>query len=317
MIATAWKVLRRDGRELLGFDDAQALAVSGGILVVNLDVFDESTDWLPGMTLREVGWRSVIAAVSDVLVKGARPLGLMLGLGVPDSVAESIEELFVGIQEACDTYGVRVWGGDLGSSDHLYLAVTAIGIAERVVARRGARPGECVMITGPVGFTPVVYGVLLDGSRMCRGFREAIEVAYRPRLVDPEFWLAACKYATAAIDNSDGLALTLHYLAESSGVKLVIEDLPLTECLVECAGEWGVDPVEMALYMSGEEYSFIFTVKPGNVREVAALAEKYGVEVHRIGRVEEGCGVYMKGLGRVEKRGWLHFKGWASAELED
>lgn len=308
LVERVWKFLRRDPCELLGFDDAQAVELKGKI-VANLDVFDEVTDWLPGMTLRDVGWKSVVMGVSDVLVKGAKPLGVMLGLGLPEELLDVADDLFIGIREACDDLGVHLWGGDTGSSDHLYIAVVAIGVADKLVARRGAKPGDLLMVasTGDGIETPVAYEVLLKGAPLCSKAHEAIRKAFRPRLVRAEFWLEITEYVTASIDDSDGFALSLHQLAESSGVKLVLDRVPMSSALVECAEAWGINPVEMALYAGGEEYSFIFTVPHKGEGEVIEKARKHGVRVWKIGRVEEGAGVYLRDYGEVEKRGWIHF----------
>lgn len=309
LIERAWRVFKRDPRELLGLDDAQAVELRG-IAVFKVDVFDETTDWLPGMTLRDVGWRAVAAAVSDVLVKGARPLGVLIGVGLPEDSFDAADELFAGIEEACDELGVRVWGGDTGSSDHLYVAVAVAGVAERLVPRGGARPGDALMIAGHEVSTPAAYAVLLEGLEPCEGVEEAIKLAYRPRLTKPEFWLEAAPLVTASIDDSDGLALTLHYLAEASGVKLVVERLPLSPALLACAERWGRDPLEMALYFGGEEYNFVFTTRDPDA--VLELAEEHGQKAWVIGRVEEGSGVVLEGFGEVERRGWEHFSGWGA-----
>lgn len=308
IIERVWGFLRRDPRELLGFDDAQAVELRGKV-VVNLDVFDETTDWLPGMTLRDVGWKSIIMGVSDVLVKGAKPLGVMLGLGLPEELLDAVDDFFLGIQEVCDALGVHLWGGDTGSSNHLYVAVVAVGVANKLIARRGARPGDLLMVAsaGEGVETPVAYGVLLKGAPLCSKAREAIRRAFRPRLVNAEFWLEIVDHVTASIDDSDGFALSLHQLAESSGVRLALDWVPLSPALVECAEAWGVNPVEMALYAGGEEYSFIFTVPRGSEEEVTEKAREHGVQVWEIGRVEEGAGVYLRGYGEVERRGWVHF----------
>ena len=309
LIERAWRVFKRDPRELLGLDDAQAVELSGKV-VFKVDVFDETTDWLPGMTLRDVGWKAVTAAVSDVLVKGARPLGVMLGVGLPEETLDAADELFAGIEEACDKLGVRVWGGDTGSSDHLYVSVAVAGVAEKLVPRSGARPGDILMMSGHEVFTPAAYAVLLDGAEPCEGVEGAIELAYRPKLTKPEFWLEASRLATASIDDSDGLALTLHYLAEASGVGLVVERLPLSAALLACAERWGRDPLEMALYQGGEEYNFVFATRDPDT--ILKLAEKHGQKVWKIGKVVEGKGVVLEGYGEVEQRGWEHFSGWAA-----
>jgi len=314
LIAQAWTIFRKDPAELLGLDDAQAIRVRG-TLVLNVDVFDESTDWLPGMALSDVGWRAVVAGVSDVLVKGAKPLGILLAVGLPEDLVEASRELFTGVAEACEELGVKVWGGDLGASELLYVSVTAVGVAERLISRRGARPGDVLMIAGHEVLTPAAYALLLKGAKPCKEAGEALRAAFRPKLVKPEFWLEVLDSVTASIDDSDGLALTLHRLAEASRVRLVVETLPLSHALVRCAEEWGLDPLELALYGGGEEYNFVFTVEKEREDEVLERARKHGVKAWRVGRVEEGGGVYVEGLGEVERRGWLHFKpdNWGSA----
>lgn len=309
LIERAWRVFKRDSRELLGLDDAQAAELCGRV-VFKVDVFDELTDWLPGMSLSDVGWRAVVAAVSDVLVKGARPLGVLLGLGLPEDSYEVAEELFKGVEEACDALGARVWGGDTGHSDHLYLAVAALGVAERLISRGSAKPGEALMLAGHEILKPVAYAVLLRGAEVCEGVKEALQLAFRPRPVKPEFWLEACEYATASIDDSDGLAETLHQLAGASRVKLVLERVPASPLLLNCAEQWGEDPLDLALYCGGEEYTFLFTVK--DPQPVLEIAKRHGVSAWLIGRVEEGEGVYLEGYGEVERRGWEHFVGWRS-----
>lgn len=305
LIAEAWEIFRKDPAELLGLDDAQAINLEGTV-VLNVDVFDETTDWLPGMSLRDVGWKAIVAGVSDVLVKGAKPLGVLLAVGIPEELADSIHELFMGVEEACEELGVRVWGGDTGASGSLYVSVTAVGVARRLVSRRGARPGDVLMAAGHEVVTPVAYMILLRGARPCSGAFEVLSTSFRPRLVKPEFWLEVVGDVTASIDDSDGLALTLHRLAEASRVRLVIEKLPLSPILVRCAKEWGLDPLKLALYGGGEEYTFLFTVRGGSVGRVMERARRHGVDVWKIGRVEEGEGVYLDGLGEVERRGWLH-----------
>lgn len=314
LIERAWRVFKRDPRELLGLDDAQAAQLSGNI-VFKIDVFDEVTDWLPGMTLQDAGWRAVTAAVSDVLVKGAKPVGVLLGLGLPEETVEVADMLFKGVEEACEALGVRVWGGDTGYSDHLYVAVAALGVAEKLVARSGARPGDVLMMAGHEILTPAAYSVLLKGAELCEGLEEAVKITYRPKIVPRDFWLSVVDFVTASIDDSDGVALTLHYLAEASGVRLELENLPLSPLLVECAEAWGEDPLELALYRGGEEYSFIFTVPEEKASLVLAEAERHGVRVWSIGRVLEGSGVYFKGYGEVKREGWS-FGGWRKAQDE-
>lgn len=311
IIARAWRLFCRDPSELLGFDDAQAVNFSG-VLVVKVDVFDETTDWLPGMAMGDVGWKATIAALSDVLVKGAKPLGVLLGLGLPEDSWDAVDELFQGVEEACRSLGAYVWGGDTNVSDHLYLSITAVAVAEQLVPRGGAKPGDVLLVAGSGILSPVAYTILLESAPLCSGAEAAVRRAYRPEPVSAGFWLSVSRLATASIDDSDGFALSLHYLAEASGVRLELDSLPLSPQLVECAETWGRNPVELALYRGGEEYSFIFTVPEDKVDIVLQEAEKHHVRVWRIGKVAQGSGVYLKHYGEVERKGWS-FGAWREA----
>jgi len=307
IIEDAMRILPMDDRELLGFDDAQAIPLGEAFLVVNVDVFDEATDWLPGMSPRDAGWKATVSALSDVLVKGGRPLGVLVALGLPEE-AEFHEQLLEGISEACREYSVRVWGGDTGRSATTYLSMTAVGVAEKLCPRGGARPGDVLLCTGEVGVTSVAYKVLLEGFEPLEDMSRVLERAYRPRLPPQAFWLSAVPYVTSSIDDSDGFALSLHHLARASRAKIVVEHVPISGELALACGRWGLDALELALYEGGEEYNFIFTVGPDDLEAVEALAGVHGLKIYRVGRVEEGSGVFLEDGRAVEARGWTHFK---------
>ena len=154
------------------------------------------------------------------------------------------------------------------------------------------------------GETSVAYKILLEGYPPVKGWRRALNAAYRPSLIDPSVWLELLPSVSSAIDSSDGLAMSLVQLADASGVKIVLDEVPISGVALRASEEWGLDPLELALYEGGEEYAFIFTL-----REEVDLPRGFSV----VGRVLEGKGVYVKsskGLVRVEPRGWVHGRGW-------
>src|SRR5260370_23176807 len=93
-----------------------------------------------------------------------------------------------------------------------------VGFAKGIVRRDGARPGEGVVTSGTFGSTAAGLKVLVEGAKAGPGFRkEAVASVYwpKPRL---ELGLAVSSHLSSSIDSSDGLAISLHTIAASSGV---------------------------------------------------------------------------------------------------
>jgi len=314
VIKEAWNIIERDPRELLGFDDSAAIHIDDKrILVVNIDTFDESTDWLPGLSFYDIGWRAIISSISDVIVKGGKPLGCLISLGVPNLVeTEELREFYTGIKDACKKYELGFWGGDTNESKIFYVSVTSIGLASKVIPRSGARPGDVLLSTGLFGLNSLAYKTLLKGLYLSH-LRELANV-YRPAIPNFEEWSVLLDYVTSSIDSSDGLALSLHAISRASNVKIVVDAEAVIDPQVKTiSSKLGLDAFELAFYEGGEEYTFLFTIREEVLDEVMEIARKAGLRIFKVGNIEEGEGVWAKvgeRLVRVEERGWIHGEGW-------
>ena len=182
-------------------DDAAQVAG----LVVTQDALVEDVhfrlDWI---SWRDLGFRAAAVNLSDLAACGAEPEGLIVSLGAPgDTAVEDVIELYEGMVET----GVPVLGGDTTRAPQLVLSVTALGRAERVPGRSGARPGDLLVVTGPLGGAGAAF-------RAGRFVRPPLRLAEGRRL-------AAA--AHAMLDVSDGIAADAAHLAERSGCRLVLE----------------------------------------------------------------------------------------------
>ena len=130
-----------------GIEDDTA-ELSGG-LVVTQDALVENVHFrLDWTTWRELGYKAAAVNLSDLAAAGAVPEALLVMLGVPsETEVDDILELYAGLNEP----GVRVAGGDTTRAEALILSVTAVGRSERVPGRGGARPGDMLVVTGPLG----------------------------------------------------------------------------------------------------------------------------------------------------------------------
>ncbi|MEX1358589.1 MAG: thiamine-phosphate kinase, partial [Gaiellaceae bacterium] len=180
-------------------------AAQVGGLVVTQDVLVENVHFRLGdISWRDLGYRAAAVNISDLAASGARPLGLLVGLCTPAHHSLSdVTELYEGMAET----DVPVVGGDTSRSERVVIAVTALGTAEHIPGRGGARPGDLLVVTGPLGGKPV---------------RPPLRVEEGVRLA---------RHAHAMLDLSDGLARDAGHIAARSGVRCVIEldRVPLAE----------------------------------------------------------------------------------------
>ena len=243
-------------------------AAQVGGLVVTQDALVEGVHFrFDLLSRRELGFRAAAANLSDLAASGAEPLALIVALGVPGSArVEDVVELYEGLSEL----GVPVRGGDTTLAAAVFLSVTAIGRAERVPGRAGARPGDLVVLTGPLG----AAGAAFRSGRLARP----------PLRLEEGRRLA--QVATAMIDVSDGLATDAAHIARRSGCRVAIE----LERVPFAAGAT-VEDVGF-----GEDYELL-----------ATTPDALGFSV--IGRCEEGSGVELTLRGQsVELSGWEHFR---------
>jgi thiamine-monophosphate kinase len=243
-------------------DDAAVLAPSHGHkLVVTTDVLVEGLDFTAALSEPEDwGWKAVAANLSDLAAMGAEARWLVLALTVPGPTpVGTLERVYAGVGEACLTFGVALVGGDVSAGPALSMAVTALGEAERPVLRSGARPGDRLGVTGPLGAAAAGLGLLRRGDRAAGellGRFPGLAAAHRRPTPALAMGLALARAgASAMIDVSDGLAGDALHLAEASRVGLEVHDatVPLAPGVAEAAALLGLDPLELALG-GGEDF---------------------------------------------------------------
>jgi thiamine-monophosphate kinase len=246
-------------------DDAAQL---GGGLVATQDALVERVhfrlDWI---SWRDLGWRAAAVNLSDLAASGAAPEGLLVTLAAPpETELHDILELYEGIAET----SVPVVGGDLSRAEEIILSVTALGRSTRVPGRAGARPGDQLVVTGPLGAAGAA-------------FRRQSYVRPPLRLAEGQDIAAD---AHALLDISDGLAVDAGHIASRSGCRVVVEleRVPLAS---------GAELQDLAF---GEDYELLAAVsEPGRFAT--------------IGRCEEGEGVAVTLNGEpYELGGWQHFR---------
>lgn len=237
------------------------LPTPGHRLVVTTDVLVEGLDFTAELSEPEDwGWKAVAANLSDLAAMAAEARWLVLALTVPEETpVPTLERVYAGVGEACRAYGVTLVGGDVSAGPALSLAVTALGEAERPVLRSGARPGDRLAVSGPLGAAAAGLALLRSGDPAAAellGRFPALAAAHRRPQPALAMGVALARAgATAMIDLSDGLAGDALHLAESSGVGVEVHDatVPLAPGVTEAAALLGLDALALALG-GGEDF---------------------------------------------------------------
>lgn len=240
------------------------LEIGGETLVLTHDTMVEGRHWLRGQDMADVAWKLVAVNLSDLAAKGAEPLGVLLGhtLGADDA------RFVQGLGEVLETYSVSLLGGDTVAGDGARtIGCTAIGRATHrpVPARSGARPGDAICITGPLGAAMLGFEALRDGT----GADSSAYRRPRPRLSEGT---TLAPLVSAMMDISDGLLLDARRMATASGVTLAIESAAVPVA----------DPARRDEALRwGDDYELLFT---------APASAPLPVPAHRIGSVVARAG---------------------------
>jgi thiamine-monophosphate kinase len=238
------------GGEGIGSDCAELAVGAGPKLIVTTDAIVEGVHFdLRRFTPEDVGWKALAVNLSDLAAAGARPRWFVCALGVPRrprtlqlaiGMARGMSELARGVECA-------LVGGNVTASREWSITITAMGEARRPLSRFGARPGDALVVIGPLGDAAA-------GLRP-RASSAAVRAQRRPVPLVRE-GLAAVRFASAAIDVSDGLLQDLGHLCRASGVGAEIECSRLP---VGAGARRQPDAVDLAL-SGGEDYALLLAV---------------------------------------------------------
>ncbi|TWU01922.1 thiamine-phosphate kinase [Neorhodopirellula pilleata] len=280
-------------------DDAAVYAVGDSEVkqVACTDQIIDGVDFLSeSQPLASIGYKSIAINLSDIAAMGARPTAALVTLALPqDNATEIAGEVYEGILEACQEYGVAIAGGDLSTYDGvLSISVTMLGTVTGPWLRSAAVEGDAVFVSGSLG-----------GSILGRHLRPVPRIRLAEQLrkhVDVH----------AAIDVSDGFSLDLDRMLAASrvGIEMDIERIPISQAANELAQTTGRSPLQHA-WSDGEDFELIFTVSADDAQRLADLPpDALETQVTRIGTVVGRTGLWKRNPGskleRVFPQGYVH-----------
>lgn len=259
-------------------DDCAVLDAKGLKTLVTTDLLVEGVHFnLSYMPLKHLGYKAVMVNLSDVYAMNAEASQITVSIALSNRFPlEAVEELYSGIQLACEKYNVDLVGGDTTSSTKgLLISVTAIGHAEeeKITYRNTAKENDLLVVTGDLGAAYLGFQVLEREKQVFEvdpnnqpdldAYTYLIERQLKPEarkdivriLNDLDV------VPTSMIDVSDGLSSEAIHLCQNSkvGCNIYEDKLPLDPQVISTCEEFDLNSTTVAL-SGGEDYELLFTI---------------------------------------------------------
>jgi len=307
-------------------DDAAVIDHFGKQTVISTDLLIEGVHFdLTYTPLQHLGYKSVVANISDIYAMNAIPTQITLSIGISNRFSvEALDEFYEGVYAACEKYGVDLIGGDTATSQKGFIiSVTAIGevAPDKFVKRSTAQKGDLLCVSGDLG---AAYVGLLFLEREKKIYLESPGV--QPdlegesyvigKLLKPEarkdiveFFAASEIIPTSMMDVSDGLSSEILHICKQSNLGCVLyeEKIPVADEMIKAAFKFEIDPTACAL-SGGEDYELLFTI-PQSEYDKLVLNEQISV-IGYMTEAEAGSHIITKGGSKypITSQGWNHLK---------
>lgn len=278
-------------------DDAAVVRAGGAYAVTSVDTMVDGVHFRHNqLSWSEIGHRALAGALSDLAAMGADAGEAYLALGLPQGASRAqCVELISAARDLAERFGVVIAGGDITRAPALTVSFTVVGYVDdagRAAGRDGARPGDLVGVSGPLGGSAAGLALLEGRLSLPDELADPLRRAYALPVPRLEVGRALAEAGVSAmIDLSDGLATDASHLGQASGVclELSLASLPLAPGLEEVGLQLQRVPAELAA-TGGEDYELCACAPPSAraALEVAVASADPNARMTWIGRVIQG-----------------------------
>jgi len=278
----------RNASSLKGVGDDCAVIATGKnkAMLISTDMLIEGIHFdLSYHPLRHLGYKAIVASLSDLYAMNARPAQITVSIAVSNRFsAEALDELYDGIWHACDYYEVDLIGGDTSASEKgLLISVTAIGEAsqKQIVYRNGAKIGDQIIVSGDLGAAYLGLQLLErekqiflenpevqpDLEQETYILRRQLKPEARKEIIDILEELKIKPHSM--IDVSDGLSSDILQICTASGMGCRLQEsgIPIAKETFERAAKFQIPPLTAAL-SGGEDYEILFTLSAKDTEKI-------------------------------------------------
>lgn len=303
-------------------DDAAVLSYPDKQVLVTTDLLMEGVHFdLTYVPLKHLGYKAAIVNISDIYAMNGSPKQMIISVAVSKRFCiEDMEELYAGIQIACEEHNVDIVGGDTSSSlTGLAISITCIGEADKdkVVYRNGAKETDLICVSGDLGAAYMGLQLLEREKAVLRGEKDMQpDFSGKEYLLERQLKPEARKdiieklaqmniQPTSMMDISDGLSSELMHICTQSkvGCRVYEEHIPIDYQTAVMAEEFNMNLTTCALN-GGEDYELLFTVP---ISEHEKISEMEGVKmIGHITKQDLGCALITRDGQEFE----LKAQGW-------
>ncbi len=310
-------------------DDAAVLSYPDKQVLVTTDLLMEGVHFdLTYVPLKHLGYKAAIVNISDIYAMNGSPKQMIISVALSKRFCvEDIEELYAGLQIACEEHNVDIVGGDTSSSlTGLAISITCIGEADKdkVVYRNGAKETDLICVSGDLG--AAYMGLqLLEREKVVLKSDNDVQPDFSgkeyllERQLKPEARgdiiakLAKLNIIpTSMMDISDGLSSELMHICTQSkvGCRVYEEHIPIDYQTAVMAEEFNMNLTTCALN-GGEDYELLFTVP---IADHEKISEMEGVKmIGHITKQDLGCALITRDGQEFE----LKAQGWNPLAKKD
>jgi thiamine-monophosphate kinase len=300
----------------MGDDAAAYSTANGAISLVACHMMVEGSHFLRNWsTPFQIGVKAITKSVADIEAMGGSSKYLIVGLALPPETDLSfVQELYEGFNYANSQCGICILGGDITDCQGpITISLTIIGEVDPdcLIQKKGAEPGDLIVVTGELGLAGVGLFLLMDKPAI-KDKLAAAEAVKQQLQIEPQHSkgqiMARTGAVTAMTDISDGLVANLAKLCSASGCGAILQEeaFPVARSSRIIAEENNVDPLRFALF-GGEDYELVATIKESKIDMVRQKMTEQGYKLHIIGQCTGQRGIHINGQP-LEITGFDHFR---------
>ncbi len=276
-------------------DDAAIIKVPADMeLALSVDTLVQGIHFPVDTHPSDIAYKSLAVNLSDMAAMGAQAKWVLLSITLPDNDDIWLEQFASGFLELARQHAVSLIGGDT-SKGPLSITVQIQGLLPTATAlkRSGARPGDCVYVTGTLGDAGLGLDIVKGKITVADDYKKFFLGCLNRPNVSVEAGVRLRGLASSAIDISDGLIADLGHVLEASsvGAEIVMEKIPLSEAMQACADK--LSAYNYAL-ISGDDYKLCFTAATENHEQIIESFRELNIPVQRIGKITEGTELVCK-----------------------